>query len=66
MKTILQPWDFNISNFYLFTNEFGIESEFEYSVAIFILALVKIHKYCVHCLSTSLTAYRRQELLVDC
>ena len=32
MENYFQPWDFDILNFYLFMNEFGIESEFEYSV----------------------------------
>ena len=31
-KKHFQPWDFDISYFYLFMNEFGIESESEYSV----------------------------------
>ena len=37
-KTIFQPWDFNILNLYLFTNEFRIK--FEYGI--FVLALLKL------------------------
>ena len=35
MKTNFQPWDFDISNFYLFTNEFQIEFEYKYLVCLF-------------------------------
>ena len=35
MENYFQLLDFDISNFYLFTNEFRIEFEYEYSVYLF-------------------------------